>query len=117
MGERQISIRVARISNEKPESNKVYSADLIELTHGVSSIYFVQIPENPLQYEMVLSQNLGLVHGRMARTGAREMHLTSEESEDVFDIIFGERDKGKISELLSGLSKRVEQAGLKGEEN
>jgi len=118
MPERKVLVRVATMSNENPtEPTRLYISDLIELTHGVSSIYFLQRPESIFKYDLVCARDLGRIQERMDRTGARAMHLTPEESEEVFNVVFGQRDRDKISELLAGLNKRIKQAGLKGQED
>lgn len=116
MEEGVILVRVATISDESLTTpNKLYRSDLVELTHKVISHYFIQRAED-FRYERLNSRGLEKYHTRLTRAGAKAMHLTPEESKEVFDIILG-RDKDKISELLTGLSKRVEQVGLKGKEN
>jgi len=112
-----ISVRIATISSPSPtESNRVYVTDLVELTEKSYSVYFLQRPGDMTKYDMINTQDLGMIHGRMNRTGARAMHLTMEESDELFNAIFGERDNEKASKLLAGLNKRIKQAGLKGEE-
>ena len=116
MPEKKILVRIATMSNASPtEPNRLYISDLVELTHGVSSIYFLQRNPNFTKYDGLNSEKLGNLYERMTRAGARAMHLTPEESEEVFKIV-SERDTDRISKLLVELNKRVKQAGLKGDE-
>lgn len=117
MGNGIISVKIATISNPNPtEPRRLYVADLVEITDENRSVYFIQRPGSMFKYDMLCTQDLRGVHGRINKAGARAMQLTVEESDELFNAIFGERDTDKVSKLLVELNKRVKQAGLKGSE-
>ena len=110
-------VRAATLSYEDPgQPGRKYPRELIELSHGIVFFYFI----NPIncfsRYEKIDEQELEGYRQRLDKAGARAMHLTPEESQEVCDSVFGARDSEKISRFLCSLTRRIEKAGLKGSE-
>ncbi len=116
MPEMKVLVRAATLSyDNNGQPGRKHPRDLVEFTHGVVSIYFINPPNRFSRYERV-DVNLGEYGRRLDKAGARALHLTPEESEEVRKVIFETTDEDEISKFIATMNRRIEKLGLKADE-
>ena len=112
-----ITVRVATIHNKDYEDHRIHSTDLVELRSEQGPCYFFRDLRDSSIYLPVGSPDKDRIEARMDSTGAQPLELSPEESGEIQRVVLDERKRRQVSELLSGLVKRTEEAGLKGMED